>query len=797
MPQLRFARKFVSLFLFVLFGFILQTTAQNVPSPQSVLGFQPTDDKTIADWRQITDYFQKLDKASNRVKVEEIGKTTLGKPLIVAFISAPDNIKNLEKYRQISQKLADPRTVKNSAEAEDLIKTGKTIVSVSCSIHSTEIVASQMSMNLAYEMANAKDAETLEILNNTILLLIPSSNPDGIDIVANWYRKNLGSKFEGASPPELYHHYAGHDNNRDWFMLGLKESQAITQLYWQQWFPQIVYDVHQQGQTSARFTIPPFFDPPNPRVSPLILREVGLIGYKMAADLQAKNITGVATNSAYDTWWHGGFRSAPYYHNSIGILSEAASADLMSPVTISETALRQNRGTRGLSSPLQTATNFPEAWRGGTWRPRDIAEMEMTAIRGLLEMSAKFRPRYLRNFYELGKANLEPKTVEPQAFIVPAGQPNQETVSRFLEILMTQGMEIHRMTRELEVSLDTDKSGEFHEIPLNSFVVFTNQPQRNNVLSLFEKQVYPQRLNAGGEAEVPYDVAGWTLPLQMSVETVAANQIKDLNQHRNTLKKLANVNEARQILNLSPNTEAFAKMPNPLKTNPRIGLYKGFTASMDEGWTRLVFDNFQIPYASISDADFRNGNLNFDAIVLPAQSEREIVEGLRKENYPEPYTGGITEKGVENLRKFVENGGKLICFDDSCEMLINRFKLPIKNVLSGLKRSEFYNPGSVVKLNVDTANPLAKNLKKETAAYFINSAAYEISDKSRVKSVAEYAEKDSLLSGWTLGEKYMNGKTALAETDFGRGKIVLFAFRPQHRGQTFGTFPFIFNALEK
>jgi hypothetical protein len=654
-----------------------------------------------------------------------------------------------------------------------------------------------MSLNLAYELANAKDADTLEILNNTILLLIPSPNPDGIDIVADWYRKNLGTKFESTSPPELYHHYAGHDDNRDWFMLNLKETQAITKFFWQEWFPEIVYDVHQQGPTGSRFIIPPFFDPPNPRVSPLILREVGLIGYKMAADLQAKNIEGVATNSTYDTWWHGGFRSAPYFHNSIGILSEAASANLMSPITVTAEDLQKSRPVRGLASPLQTATNFPDAWQGGVWRPKDIAEIEMTASRGLLELAAKFRPRYLRNFYELGKANLESKANEPKAFVVYAGQPNAEIVSRFLEILLAQGMEIYQMTRELEATHDEKAKNDFHEIPLGSFVVFTNQPQKNNVLSLFERQVYPSRLNEKGEAEVPYDVAGWTLPWQMGVETVSAWQIKDLEKHRNTLKKVSNINQARQVLNLSPNKEAFAKMPNPLKTNPKIGLYKGFTSSMDEGWTRLVFDTFQIPFSSISDNDFRTGNLNFDAIILPADNENTIVKGLSKERYPEQFTGGITDKGIENLKKYVENGGKLICFDDSCELVIKQFNLPIKNVLVGLKRNEFYNPGSIVELDVDTKNQLARNLKKETAAYFTNSSAFEISDKAKVKSVAEYAEKDALMSGYMLGEKFVNGKTALAETNYGKGKIILFAFRPQHRGQTFGTFPFIFNALEK
>lgn len=767
-----------------------------VPSPRSVLGFTPSDDKTIADWRQITEYFAKLDKASNKVTVKEIGKTTNGKPLIVAFISSSDNIKNLEKYRKISAKLADPRTVANDSELNDLVKNGKTVISISCSIHSTEIVASQMSMNLAYELATSSDADTKEILDNTILLLIPSSNPDGIDIVADWYRKTLGTKSEGTSPPELYHHYAGHDDNRDWFMLNLVETQAITKLFWKEWFPQIVYDVHQQGVNASRFIIPPFYDPPNPRVSPSILREVGLIGYKMAADLQAKGVAGVATNSTYDTWWHGGFRSAPYYHNSIGILSEAASANLMSPVTVKKEDLARNRFTRGLPNLLETATNYPDTWEGGLWRPKDINDIEMTASRALLQMGAKFRQRYLRNFYEYGKANLTPQSGNPQAFIITAGQPNAETVSRFLEILISQGIEVHQMTHELYVKMQPTDTG-FHEMPLGSFLVFVDQPQRNNVLSLFEKQVYPNRLLPNGDAEQPYDVAGWTLPMQMGVEAEAVWGIDAIEKYSSTLKPLNDLNQARAQMNLASVTTPFAKKPNPLKTNPKIGLYKGFTSSMDEGWTRFVLDTFQIPFRSVGDGDVRARNLDLDAIILPADSENTIINGLSAERYPAEFAGGIGNAGVENLKKFVENGGKLICFDDSCEMVIKRFGLPIKNVLSGLKRNEFYNPGSIVKLDVDAKNPLAPGMREETLAYFSTSSAFDISDEKRVKTIAQYAAKNALLSGWMLGEKYMNGKTALAEASYGKGKIILFAFRPQHRGQSWGTFPFIFNALEK
>ncbi|MBC7898690.1 MAG: hypothetical protein H7070_01435 [Saprospiraceae bacterium] len=792
---LRFLRPFWAKFSLAAFILLFSLTiVAQVPSPKTVLGFHPTDDKTIADWAQITDYFNKLDKASNRVAVREIGKTTLGKPLIAAFISSSDNVRNLDKYRRINQKLADPRMVKDAVELEDLIKSGKTIISISCSIHSTEIVASQMSMNLAYELATSNDAETKEILDNTILLLIPSSNPDGIDIVANWYRKTLGTKSEGTSPPELYHHYAGHDNNRDWFMLNLKETQAITKLYWQEWFPQIVYDVHQMGQTGARFVIPPFFDPPNPRIAPLILREVGLAGYKMASDLQAKNIPGVATNTTFDTWWHGGFRSAPYYHNSIGILSEAASANLMSPVEITKDQLQKSRASRGLNSPLESATNIPDIWNGGMWRPRDIAEIEMTASRALLQMAAKFRARYLRNFYDLGKANLETNSNDPQAFVIQAGQPNTEAVSRMLEILMWQGIEIHQMTNELYVKME--KMPDYHEIPLGSFLVFVNQPQKNNVLSLFERQIYPNRVNANGEPDVPYDVAGWTLPLQMGVESEAILSFRDLEKYRGTLKKVESINQARGVLNLPANPQPFSKMPNPLKTDQKIGLYKAFTSSMDEGWTRLVFDNHQIPFTSVSDQDFRQNKLDHDVIILPADNENSIVKGLSAERYPAEFAGGIGDIGVENLKKFVENGGKLICFDDSCGLVISKFGLPVRNVLTGLKRSEFYNPGSVVMLDVNTNQPLARGIRKEIAAYFITSSAFEIAADAPVKVIARYAQKDALMSGWMLGEKYLNGKAALVETSYGNGKIVMFAFRPQHRGQTFATFPFIFNALD-
>jgi len=787
-----------------------------VPSPKSVLGFEPGDDRTIADWSQITNYFDLLDKSSDRVLVKVLGQSTLKRPLIVAFISARENILALDKYKDIQQQLADPRKITTSVQRDRLIANGKTVVAISCSIHSTEIVASQMSMQLAYQLATAEDAETKEILQNTILLLIPSPNPDGVDIVANWYRKSLGTPYEGREPPELYHHYAGHDDNRDWFMLNLKETRVITKLLWQEWFPEIVYDVHQQGSNGSRFFIPPFFDPPNPNIDPLLLRQVGLIGHKVAADLQSAGFKGVLTNALYDTWWHGGFRTAPYFHNSIGILSEAASAQLMTPSTVTSEQLVRS-STRGMRSAAEATTNFPDPWPAGTWHPQTIRDMELIAARGILSLAAKYRSSYLRNFFELGRRNIEESisSNQPIAYLIPAGLSRDEAVAKLVGTLIEQGVEVYRLDNELHVSYGpqilqrtnsaSEKLGTYRsivasttsmqEVPAGSYIVFLTQPQRKNVLALFEPQIYPNRLTATGEAERPYDVAGWTLPLQLGVEAPAVLSIREgVNERKLTLLK--DENEVRGDLALPLQTTEASPIKNPVRQSVRVGIYKGWIGNMDEGWTRFVFDTFNVPYTSLRDNEMKEGKLNskYDVVVLPSQRSREIIEGNPNSNLPEQYRGGIGETGVSNLKDFATNGGTIICFDTACELLIKQFKLPITNVLDGVKSSDFYCPGSIVSITLDNKNRIAATLPSTLPAYFINSSAFSTTDQS-VRVVARYSRENVLRSGWLLGEDKLRNQIALAEMSFGKGRLILFGFRPQHRGQTWATLPLIWNSI--
>jgi hypothetical protein len=486
-----------------------EQSASAVSSPRDVLGFDPGDDRKLADWSQIVEYFKRLGSASNRVSLHEAGLTTERRPFIYALISSEENIRNLPRIREAQRKLADPRLIANDTERERLIRETPAVIAITCSIHSTEIVASQMSMALAYKLATDTSPATSEILGKTVLLLVPSVNPDGIDIVTNWYRKTLGTKYEGTNPPILYHHYAGHDDNRDWFMLTQVETQMLAGLLWREWYPEIVYDIHQQGQYGSRMCMPPFFDPANPNIDPVILREVGTIGMSMSLNLTAAGYKGVVTNSTYDTWWHGGLRTAPYYHNEVGILTEAASARIATPLEIPRERLRDP--TRGLTDPLVTATNYPVAWEGGTWRTSDILKMELITTRTALEEAALHRESLIRDFVDAADRAIESgKKDAPYAYIVPAEQVDPPTAARMINILVQQAVEVHRA--RVEFTADGKKYS------AGSCIILMAQPYRADVKCLFEAQHYPdRRLYPGGPAEPPYDVAGWTLPMQMGV----------------------------------------------------------------------------------------------------------------------------------------------------------------------------------------------------------------------------------------------------------------------------------------
>ena len=444
--------------LAVLFLSSFSLSAQTVPTPESHLGFQVGADYKLAGWQSIVDYFGKLDEASDRIEVQTLGQSTEGRPFIMALISSPENLAKKSEIQAAQRRLADPRGLTDE-EARGMASSGTAVVLIGCNIHATEIASSQMSMELAYDLVTSTDPTMEMIRERVVLLLVPSLNPDGIDIVGDWYRETLGTPWEGTRPPWLYHKYTGHDNNRDWFMLTQVESQIMNRVHYEEWFPQIIYDVHQMGNKGARFFVPPFFDPINPNVPPLLQRQIMLIGAHMAHDLQAAGKQGVITSAVYDMWWHGGYRTVPYRHNIVGVLTEAASVRIASPVFQLEKDLTGHR--RGLPK-YWLQTNFPDPWPGGWWRLRNIVEYQKIASGSLLKLAATHREDWIYNFYQLGKQAVALGETEPPfAYLIPTDQHDPIATYEMTRILSEGGVELHRAEKSLQADGVTYPAGTY------------------------------------------------------------------------------------------------------------------------------------------------------------------------------------------------------------------------------------------------------------------------------------------------------------------------------------------------
>jgi hypothetical protein len=820
------------LFACLIFSLEFSIVAQtNAPTPESVLGFKPGEERKLAKWDQFVAYFSKLSQSSDRVKFEEIGKTTLKRPFVVATISSAENMKRLVEFKEIQRKLSDPRLLAGMDEAgiNALIRTGKTVVVITCSIHSTEVGGTFSAVELANKLATDNSPEIRNILDNVILLLVPSLNPDGTDIVADWYRKTLGTPSEGSGPPELYHHYTGHDNNRDWYVFSQVETQLTVDRILNVWRPQILHDIHQMGSTGARYFIPPYIDPWEPNIDPALISAVSALGTSVAWEMTAQNKSGIVVNGLFDAWTPA--RAYAHYHAGLRILSETASARLATSI---ETPAGALRGGANYDARVPS-WNFPKPWPGGKWTLRDIIDYQSAGALALLQHAAKYRELYLRNYYEIGKRAIEPKT-GPYAILLPepptpksladafkrlsdglknttgakeekheqgdaligqiSNEPSTseevvyyyktEGLDRLIFVLKRGGVEVKRASQDFKANGVS--------YPAGTHIVLMNQPYAAFARTLLERQVYPDlREYPGGPPKRPYDVVAHTLHLLMNVNAIPIRE--------------------RFEVEMRPEPMALV-IQSRIRSNAglRVGMYKNFQPSMDEGWTRWLFDQYRFPYTSLTSVQIRAGSLreSYDAIILPDQSSSALFNGLRaasnssgggsggetEPGYPAEYAGGLGEPGVKALRDFMDEGGTIITFNNASEFAIERLGAPVRNVLKGVPAQNFYCPGSILKTDLDLTNPMAFGMEAETIAWFENSPAFESTDDSRVKVIARYPEKEnSLLSGWILGEKLLRGKAAMVEARMGKGRIILFGFRPQYRGQSLATVPLLFNAI--
>ncbi|HEV2762163.1 MAG TPA: hypothetical protein VGV38_04135, partial [Pyrinomonadaceae bacterium] len=618
--------------------------------------------------------------------------------------------------------------------------------------------------------------EVREILRDTIVLLVPSLNPDGVDIVKRWYDRTLGTPFEGTGPPELYHKYVGHDNNRDWYAFTQRETRLTVDKIHNAWHPQIVHDIHQQGAWGSRLFLPPYMKPVEPNVPRQLIEGYTELGLAVARRMLAAGFKGITWDSTYDAWTPA--RAYSHYHGGVRILSETASANLATPITVKFEQLRSREGY----DPQKPSENFPEVWRGGAWHLRDITNYMTTAANELLLHAARNRERWLRRFYEVGREAVRPRRRgELSAFVLPAS-PNRAAL---LDILERGGVEFAYPDAFAHGGTRYERG---------TVVVPMAQPYGAFAKALLEPQRYPDLRDREGHPVPPYDVTAHTLPLLMGVEARPVYAPFSYRQMRGGLI-------ADPVVRVAVG-------------NVGLAVYRSHVPSMDEGWTRWILENYgarsrsntvehgQVPYESITDKDVRAGNLypRFKTILIPDQSPRSLLEGHRKGTMPEEFTGGLGEEGVRALREFVERGGTLVTFNEASKFAVRQFKLPLRDVTEGLRRTEFYAPGSILRVQLDTSHPLAAGMPRESVAWVEDSPAFEIvSDPlalPRVRVVARYPQSGNpLLSGWLLGGERLNGRAALVEVGLGRGRFVLFGFRPQYRAQSLATYPLILNAV--
>jgi len=877
----------------------------NIPTPESVLGFPVGADFELATYDESITYFRSLAAASDRLQLEDVGRTSEGRPWYVAFISSPENLANLEHYREISQRLAHPDGLTDD-EARALAREGKPIVDLSGGLHASEVAGAQHTMLLAYDLLTGDDAETAAILDNVILILWPSLNPDGQNIVVEWYESNLGTPYEASGTPRLYQKYVGHDNNRDAYMLNQVESRVVART-WRHWEPQIIYVHHQSSPFPTRIWLPPFAEPIATQVHPLMSRTVNFIGMAMAQALEERGQRGaVHMGTSFDAWYPGYINYLPMPQNKAAWRTETAAAGYATPRLYT---LADFRGSR---AELRPESLYSSPWQGGWWRLRDAVEYMETASIATLDFAAKYRFDLLYNRYQAGRDTIAKYRSEPPyAYVVPQDQHDPVAAVELLRRLAFNGLRVYQLRQAAAIDGIDYAAG--------TWVVPMDQEFAELARQVLDIQQYPDlREYPEGPPEQPYDASGWTLSAQMGVHVVAASQplsdglraqldavsgtavdwretsgtidaaarlapgagwyeMEELREgpavvgaeaaafdgapgagfdtnavaagivpppgtltgsgdsiavdaaHNNAFRAVNEAWRAGATVAFEPGTpgaegepggsgrylirgldaDAATRLVDTLALQaertsargtgldkPRIGLFRPWSASMDEGWTRWLLEQYGFDFTSLRNHDFQAGSLRdrFDVIVLADYSSRQIINGRARGSVPARFAGGIGDEGVREL-DFVRDGGTLVCMNSSSNFAIEHLGLPVRNVVDGVGRGDFFTSGSILEVITDASHPVMSGMPERANVFFARSPVFTVEEGFEGAALAKYQTAGSpLVSGYLLGEEHMQGYAAALDVRHGDGHVILIGFRSQWRGQPFGTFRVLFNA---
>jgi ribosomal protein S18 acetylase RimI-like enzyme len=869
-------RSAATLVLVLTFGISISPLAESrssIPTPASVFGFEPGADYKLATYDQSIEYFRRLAASSKYIRLVEAGKTSQGRTMYFALISTPDNLSRMERNREIWQRLAHPQGL-TDAQAEQLAHDGKALVHIDGGLHSTEVAGPQHTPLLAYDLLRtANQPATRAILENVVLMLWPTINPDGQQMVADWYMKNVGTPSELSGLPQLYQEYVGHDNNRDAYMLNMIESRAIEHT-WRQWEPQIIYVHHQSGPFPTRIWLPPFSDPVGVDAPYLMSREVNMVGMAIAKRLEEHGQVGAThMGTAFDAWYPGYIDYAPNFKNIVAFWTETALYRYATPHEYTINDFPQNM------RDLRPGSLYASPWPPGPWRLRDAVDYMETASLAVLEYASKYKDSLLFDRYKAGRDQIARGRREPPyAYVIPQRQRDPVAAVELLRRLAFGGVRVSQLTDTINVDDVT--------WPAGTWVVPTDQEFAALAREVLNIQQYPDvRQYPGGPPERPYDAAGWTLPLQMGVSFVALKTplTEEMRARMKLLGPMPDVKAEAEPYNASTRDAApFDSVPgagfdtsrsaaaivppdgrvtgtgtaltlDPAQNNayramnhawtlgarvtvtngrfglvgltpdqetelvsslalvaergaagtvirrPRIGLFRPSGGSIDEGWTRWVLEQYGFEYVTLRPADFKTPLADRVDVVILADDARVPIERASRGGT----RGGVRAESADRLSAtdlasfegFIRSGGTLVCLNTASNFAIDHFKLPVKNVVAELGPDEFFLHGTIVQVTTDPLTDVMAGMPEKAAIFVDNSPVFETLDGFEGHALAKYQAVGSpLLSGYLIGDEYLNGKAAALDVDVDAGHIILLGFRPEWRGQSFGTFKVLFNA---
>ena len=672
---------------------------EGVPSPDEFFGFRMGADRKLARWDRLVEYYRALDEGSDRIRVTELGKTTEGNPFLLAVITSPENFGSLDSIKAVGPTLAYSDDLPD-AEVDSIVREGKAVVTMAMSIHASEVGGAQMAPELAYELVTGDTPEMLRILNEVVLLLVPCANPDGNMMVVDWYNEHLGTEYEGGPMPWLYHKYVGHDNNRDLPLMNMSETKMLARLLFEEWFPLAYIDFHHYGGYGGRYYIPPFANPTDPDVDPLLWTEQQLYGGAMIMRLEQVGKTGVENYAGFTAEFNAAYTRVCTWHGICGMLTESASAKIATPMYVDFHQLQPARRGR---PEYRTHVNFPHPWPGGWWRLRDIVEQQKVSALAALEVAANYREGLLRNLrIKALRGREKGRTEPPYALVFPPHQHDPLTTLKLLDALRKLGVKVHRAEEDFTVEGATYPDG--------SHIVFLSQITRPYVLSTMRDQVYHENPWAKSPEGVPLslqDIAGYNLAAMMGanvVETVKPFDVKaeivdeirfpdppvrtgsghgyvldgrlndSFSAVNGLLKRGVGVHRVEEEVvdggttlpegafyvpegegvaeALREEAEAHHVEFHPLERPPefqkrevrplRIAVYQRYYGgNIDEGWTRWLLEQCGFEYATVKDEAVKGGlGDKYDVLILPGDPT-PVITGEKLEEYFEKRFKGM------------------------------------------------------------------------------------------------------------------------------------------------------------